>query len=136
MDERSDVNSPGEGEPPGEGVGDALRAAVERTLAVTADSATETRRRAQSLLDDVVRRGQVAREQVARRGEETTTRLGEAITDLRPADGSDLEVLRERLAGLELRIARLESRPRTESSPLVEDEVTPADRLGQRDSGE
>ena len=89
--------SPPEHPPPAESperAGDALRAAVERTLSATADSATGTRQRAQSLLDDVVRRGQEAREEVARRGEEATTRLAEAIGDLRSAETEEVAELR------------------------------------------
>lgn len=107
-----------------EGVGDALRAAVEKTLAATADSATETRQRAQGLLDDVVRRGQVARDQVARRGEEATTRLAEAISDLRTAEGEDVEELRSRVAGLEARLIAVEGRLEAQSNPKVEDETS------------
>lgn len=59
------------GEPAsGERAQDALRAAVERTLAATAGSASETRQRARDLLDEVARRGEEAREEWARRGEE------------------------------------------------------------------
>jgi polyhydroxyalkanoate synthesis regulator phasin len=120
-----------------EGVGDALRAAVERTLAATADSATETRQRAQNLVDDVVRRSQVAREQVAKRGEEATTRLAEAISELRTADDEDLEQLRGRVAVLERRLAAMESRlvgPEGDSNLKVEGEVSPAEPHDQRDT--
>ena len=106
-----------------EGVGDALRAAVERTLAATADSATETRQRAQNLVDDVVRRGQVARDQVTRRGEVASTRLADAISDLRSADGESLEELRARIATLEGRLETMEARLDAQAKPQVEDEV-------------
>ena len=92
-----------------EGVGEALRAAVERTLTATADSATGTRQRAQSLLDDVVRRGQEAREEVARRGEEASSRLADAISELRSADAAEVEALRSRLEAVERRLTTLES---------------------------
>ena len=121
--------------PPAEVVGDALRSAVERTLAVTADSATETRQRAQGLLDDVVRRGQVARDRVAKRGEEATTRLAEAIGELRAADGQDIGELRGRLDSLERRLELLETANGGRSNPLVEPEGKPLDRLDQGDSG-
>ena len=103
-----------------ERVGDALRAAVERTLAATADSATETRQRAQSLLDDVVRRGQVAREEVTRRGEEATTRLGGG--DRRPALGRRARRWRSFAAGSPRLEARLDSPSRLKTNPQVEPE--------------
>ncbi len=119
---------------PTEGVGEALRAAVERTLAATADSATETRQRAQGLLDDVVRRGQVAREQVTRRGEEAGAKLAEALGERRAADQEDLGELRARVAELESRLERLERTSDAVSNPQVEDEVRPQKRREQTDS--
>ncbi len=122
-----------------EGVGDALRNAVERTLTATAGSATETRDRAQGLLDDVVRRGQGARERVARRGEEATARLAEAIGELRAADGEDLEQMAARLAGVESRLSAVEAQiegmgaPGADADPQVEADGTTADRPDQRD---
>lgn len=115
-----------------EAVGEALRSAVERTLAMTAESATSTRERAQDLLDDVVRRGQSAREEVARRGESATSRLAEAIGDLRAADREGLERIAERLGAVERRLAVLERRAERWSEPLPEAEgsVTRADQQG------
>ena len=52
------------------GVSDALRSAIERTFAATADSAAETREKAVELLDDAARRGQEARDEVSRRSQE------------------------------------------------------------------
>lgn len=137
--ERSETeNAPGEpakadgaGSAPVEAVGDALRTAVERTLAVTADSATETRQRAQGLLDDVVRRGQVARESVTRRGEEASNRLAEAIGDLRSADDEELGELRDRLTAVEGRLTSLER----QADPKVEGETEPHQPLEQGHSG-
>jgi polyhydroxyalkanoate synthesis regulator phasin len=63
---------------------EALRAAVERTLAATAGSASEAGQRARNLLDDVTRRGEAAREEVSRRGEaarEEVSRRGEAARE-------------------------------------------------------
>ena len=124
-----------------EAVGDALRSAVEKTLAATADSANGTRDRAQGLLDDVVRRGQSAREQMTKRGEEATNRLADAIADLRAADGADLDRLAERLGAVEARLRALEaltspgqSPPEGESNPQAEVDEAPVDRHGQRDS--
>lgn len=87
---------------------EALRSAVERTLAATAESATGTRDRAQGVLDDVVRRGRSAREEVARRGESATSRLADAIGELRAADGEAIRRIGERLDGIERRLAALE----------------------------
>jgi polyhydroxyalkanoate synthesis regulator phasin len=119
-----------------EAVGDTLRNAVERTLAATAGSATETRDRAQGLLDDVVRRGPGAREQVARRSEEATTRLAEAIGDLRAADGEGLDQLTVRLAAIEDRLQAVETRLAANSDPQLEVEGIHADPDDQRDSGD
>ena len=132
-----------------EAVGDALRSAVEKTLAATADSATGTRDRAQGLLDDVVRRGQSAREQMTKRGEVATNRLADAIADLRAADGADLEQLAERLGEVEARLRAVEARiapagatasgqnpPEGKVNPRVEVDSTSVDPDDQRDSGE
>ena len=132
-----------------EAVGDALRSAVEKTLAATADSATGTRDRAQGLLDDVVRRGQSAREQMTKRGEGATNRLADAIADLRAADGADLEQLAERLGEVEARLRAVEARiapagatasdqspPEGKANPRVEVDRAPVDPDDQRDSGE
>jgi polyhydroxyalkanoate synthesis regulator phasin len=113
-----------------EAVGEALRSAVERTLAATAESAAGTRDRAQGLLDDVVRRGQSAREEVARRGESATARLADAIGELRAADRETLDRIADRLDAVERRLTALErgagthskAVPEVESSPLEPDE--------------
>jgi polyhydroxyalkanoate synthesis regulator phasin len=117
-----------------EAVGDAVRQAVERTLAATAEGASGTRRRAQDLLDDAVRRGHVAREQVAKRGEEATSRLAEAISELRSVDDESISRLGERLAALERRVAALEAAPGTEPNPEVKVEESPSAPDEQRDS--
>lgn len=117
-----------------EAVGEALRSAVEKTLAATAESATGTRDRAQGLLDDVVRRGQSAREQVARRGESATARLADAIGELRAADGESIERLGARLAAVEARLAALEARGGAQPNPLAEDESRPSKPHGQGDA--
>jgi polyhydroxyalkanoate synthesis regulator phasin len=119
-----------------EAVGEALRSAVERTLAATAESATGTRERAQGVLDDVVRRGRSAREEVARRGESATSRLADAIGELRAADGEAIRSLGERLDEIERRLAALEGgdapRP-AESKAQVEAEPTPLEPDEQGD---
>lgn len=134
MPESEKGQGPDEGVAASEGVGDALRAAVERTLAATADSATGTRQRAQGLLDDVVRRGQVARDEVARRGESAGARLAEAIGELRAADQADLGALQDRVADLEARLGRLEAENAGLAKPEVEGEGMPTKPLGQADS--
>ncbi len=129
----ADKDSAGSG---GEAVGDALRSAVERTLAATADSAGETRQRAQELLDDVVRRGHLARERVARRGEEATKGLAEAISELRRVDAEGIEELAEQLAGVERRLAALEAAASPQINPQVEAEGTQGLSDQQRDPGD
>jgi polyhydroxyalkanoate synthesis regulator phasin len=84
---------------------DALRTAIERTLAATASSASETRGRAQELLDEVARRGQEAR------------------AALRVASREDVSGLAERLDSMERRLRALEAeleRVRAEADPKVE----------------
>lgn len=98
----------GRGPKPAEAVGDSLRAAVERTLSATAGSATGTRQRAQDLLDDVVRRGQAARDEVTRRSEGATSRIADAIGELRAADDADMAALTRRIDDLEARLAAVE----------------------------
>ncbi len=87
----------------------------------------------------MVRRGQGARERVARRGEEATTRLAEAIGDLRAADGEDLQRMAARLTDVETRLraveAHVEGRMDAEPNPQVEVDRSTADRDDQRDSG-
>jgi polyhydroxyalkanoate synthesis regulator phasin len=119
---------------PAEAVGDAVRQAVERTLAATAESASGTRRRAQDLLDDAVRRGQVAREQVTRRGEEATSRLAEAISELRSVDDESIARLSGRIEALEARIAALEAGSGSNSNPEVKVEESPSAPHEQRES--
>lgn len=128
MGDRDEERREGHGSGP-EAVGDALRSAVERTLAATAESASGTRDRAQELLDDVVRRGQSAGQRVARGSESATARLAEAIGELRAADSEGLQRLADRLDAVERRLGALEacrepaaSRPQPEPSPLEPDE--------------
>ncbi|HYU61048.1 MAG TPA: hypothetical protein VEK39_09825 [Solirubrobacterales bacterium] len=119
-----------ESSPPGErGLQEALRTAIERTLAVGAGSAAETRGRAQELLDDVARRGQGAREGFARRGQEAreasasmTARVVEAIQEMRLATGEEVRALGDQLEAIERRVAALERRLEGGSRPEVEPE--------------
>ncbi len=125
----------GSSAPDGEGVGDALRTAVERTLAATADSAEGTRQRAQDLLDDVVRRGQLAREEVARRRDEATTKLAEALSELRREDAASVADLAGRLAAVERRLAALEAASYSGPNPKHEAQGSADKPDQQADSG-
>jgi polyhydroxyalkanoate synthesis regulator phasin len=110
--------------------GDPLRSAVERTLAATAGSAAETRQRARDLLDEVARRGEAARDELTRRGEaardevtrrgeaardevqrvgeEASTRLSDAIAELRSSSNEDFSRIGDRIGALEDRLAAIE----------------------------
>ena len=87
---------------------EAVRAAVERTLA-----AAQQRGRAAELLDDVARRGQEARDVSA----SVTSRVVEAIGELRLASAEDVRALSRRIDEIERRVAALEHRPQPEVEP-------------------
>jgi hypothetical protein len=94
------------------GVGEGLRAAVERTLDATAGPAIDTRERAADLLDEVARRGREAREQLSRRGQEAGAGLARRGQATRGELGRQLEALESRLAAIEeLLRRRLGSEP-------------------------
>ncbi|HEX6115532.1 MAG TPA: hypothetical protein VFY99_00435 [Solirubrobacterales bacterium] len=99
------------------GLPEGLRSAVEKTIAATADTAAETAERAQELLDEVARRGQKTRDEVARRGQQTR----EGLSRVRFASADEVKELNERLAGIEQRLAQIETALRaataTASSP-------------------
>ena len=110
---------PTEGE--ARGLPESLREAIERTFAASADSAVETRERAQEMLDEVARRGQKAREAVAERAQEASqasasaaTKVIEAIEGMRLATREDMRLLERRLEDLSKRVAELESKARVE----------------------
>lgn len=86
------------------GVTDSLRAAVERTIAATAGTASETRGRAQDLLDEVARRGQ---------------RTREGLAGMRLASSQELQAVDGRLRELEARIERLETAVRSASGGIT-----------------
>jgi polyhydroxyalkanoate synthesis regulator phasin len=103
------------------GLSEALRTAIERTFAATADSAAETRERAQELLDEVTRRGQEAREAVTRRGQEAqeasagaAARVVEAIEGMRLPSREELRAIEQRLDELSERVAALEAKSKVE----------------------
>jgi polyhydroxyalkanoate synthesis regulator phasin len=103
------------------GLPEALRAAVERTLAATADAGADTRGRAQDVLDEVARRGRGAREASAA----VTSRLVEAIQEMRLATGDEVKALGDQIEALDRRIAALErdlEHRRPGSGPEVEGE--------------
>jgi hypothetical protein len=121
------------------GVADAVRAAVERTLQATAPAASQTKRRAVDLLDEVSRvrrqagaeisrrsqeagaglsrRGQEAGAELSKRGQEAgleLTRIGqEAASELKDR----LELLERRLASLE---SGLKGEEKAETKPKAE----------------
>jgi polyhydroxyalkanoate synthesis regulator phasin len=103
--------------PPERGVGDRLRAAVERTLELAgspAESAGQTRERATELLDEVARRGREARDELARRGQEAGAGIARRGQEAREELARRLEVLERRLSAIEDTV-----RPRTK--PKAED---------------
>ncbi len=120
------------------GVGDALREAVERTLAATAGSAASTRDRAGELVDEITRRGreagddlsrrgQEAREGIARRGQVAGAELAKRGQDAGAELARRLEVLEARLADVEDGLRRQAGEepedppPMGETNPKVED---------------
>jgi polyhydroxyalkanoate synthesis regulator phasin len=74
--------------------GDAVRAAAAQAIEATAGQAGVTRERAQQLADDLVH---------------AANRFRETLEELRPAGSDELRTLREQVAALEARVAKLES---------------------------
>jgi polyhydroxyalkanoate synthesis regulator phasin len=115
----------------GRGMSDALRAAIDRTLAVAgrqvrAGSIAIPRERATQLLDEVARRGRDARDELARRGqgarEELTGRGQEAGAELTRRAQVAGDELAQRLAALERRLASVEDLlHRSRSNPKSKD---------------
>ena len=119
-------------------MGDALRDAVERTLAATAGSAASTRDRAGELVDGITRRGREAGDELSRRGQEARDEIARrgqvAGAELaKRGQGAGAELAR-RLEALEARLADVEDGlrrqagqegedppPATEANPKVED---------------
>jgi polyhydroxyalkanoate synthesis regulator phasin len=98
-------------DPPNRGVAEALREAIERTLSVAGrpartGSAALTGERATELLDELVRRGREARDELARRA-----RRGLGARD----------ELANRIEALERRLSALEDALRTKPKPKAED---------------
>jgi polyhydroxyalkanoate synthesis regulator phasin len=74
--------------------GDAVRAAAAQAIEATAGQAGFTRERAQQLADELVH---------------AAGRFRETLEELRPAGSDELNALRERVAVLEARVAKLEA---------------------------
>jgi polyhydroxyalkanoate synthesis regulator phasin len=90
------------------GVAEALRAAIERTLAATAPAVGLTPERAGELVDEVVRRGQEAREEITRRGQEAGAEIAKRGQELtRRGQEAQAELARQ-LEALERRMASIE----------------------------
>jgi hypothetical protein len=98
------------------GVGDALRAAIERTLAATAPAAGQTRERAGEIVGEISKRGHGAREELARRGQEAgaeIARLGQEAREALSKRGLDATgEVRTQLDALERRLVSVEERLR------------------------
>jgi len=94
------------------GVAEALRAAIERTLAATAPAAAETRTRAGGLVGEISKRGQDARDELARRGQGAgaeISRLGQEAREALSKRGLEATgEIRSQLDSLELRLASIE----------------------------
>ncbi len=88
-----------------EGIADALRTAVDRTMRATAGSAQNNRERAVGLLDEIARRGRQARDELARRGQEAGAGLARRGQEATGEVGRRLELLERRLSELERRLA-------------------------------
>lgn len=124
MNERSRESAAGGAGPP-DGVAEAVRSAVERTMRATAGSAATTRERAAELVDDVVRRGREARGELARRGQEAGAELARRGHQATGELGRQVEALERRLAELEARLAeaRPGGEPGSPEDPKAEPEV-------------
>lgn len=89
---------------------DALRKAVERTFAASAEGAAETRDRAEEMLDQVARRGREARESSAG----AASRVIEAVEGMRLASRDDVRALSDRVEELSRRVSELEAQAKVE----------------------
>jgi polyhydroxyalkanoate synthesis regulator phasin len=113
-----DQRQPDEG-----GVTDALRAAIERTLAATAPAAAQTRERAGELVDELAKRGQDAREEIARRGQEAGAGIAKRGQEAQAELGRQLDALERRMASIE-ELLRRSDEPEgggDEANPKAED---------------
>ena len=99
------------------GVPDALRTAIERTFAATAEGTAGPRHRAGEVLDEVARRGRDAGRTVAGRAQEAREtsagaagRVIEAIEGMRLASRDDVRALSKKVDELSRRVKALESK--------------------------
>lgn len=83
---------------------DAVRDAVERTVAATVDQARGTRERAQVAVDDVVD----VLDEVVRGAESVRERVLEALEERRPAGADEVKALRAEVKALSARVRKLE----------------------------
>ncbi len=94
------------------GVAEALRAAIERTLAATAPAAAETRERAGDLVEEISKRGQDARVELARRSQDAgaeIARLGQEAREALSKRGLEATgELRSQLDSFEKRLSSVE----------------------------
>ena len=113
-----------EGRPKSEegGVTEALRAAVERTLAATAPAAAQTRERAGEMVDEIARRGQEAREEIARRGQDAGAGLAKRGQELTRRGQEAQAELAKQLEALEQRMASIEELLRRPDPPEPSDQ--------------
>ena len=102
------------------GVADALRTAIERTLAATAPAAGQTRERAGEIVGEISKRGQDARDELARRSQEAgaeIARFGQEARDALSKRGLEATgELRSQLDALEKRLASVEERLKSAQS--------------------
>ena len=109
-------------------VADALRAAIEKTLAATAPAAGQTRDRAGEIVGEISKRGQGARDELARRGQEAgaeIARLGQEAREALSKRGleatgelrTQLDVLERRLASVEDRLKSVQGGRGSQTDP-------------------
>jgi polyhydroxyalkanoate synthesis regulator phasin len=89
--------------PTPQGLPEAVREAVDKTLQATRDSAQSTRSRAQDAVDELVRGAEAGAEAVR-------DRVKEAIDDRRPATSEDLREVRSELRAIGRRLDSIEER--------------------------
>ena len=84
------------------GRGDAVRSAVDQAFQATADQAETARVGAQSIVEEFA---------------QAAGRVREALEDLRPPSGDEVNDLRKTVAALEKRVAALEKKPAAKPKP-------------------
>ncbi len=114
------------------GVAEALRAAIDRTLAATAPAAGQTRERAGEIVEGISKRGQGARDELARRGQEAGAEIARFGQEAREAlSRRGLEAtgeLRSQLDLLEKRLASVEDRLKSVQGGSAAGEPSGADK--------